>query len=468
MKVKNTAKILIFCILFLFFLNRIYDIFTWKDMVGDYTSPMETFYSLEEDVVDVLFLGSSHSYCSVIPAQLWEDYGMAGFSLALSGQDLAGSYYNLVEALKTQEPKVVCVDLYGCALQGYQIEGNLYRNILPRKLSLSSLEAVNHMVETDNKSDFILKWPIIHTRYKELKKQDFAKKSPVYLGYRAEFVAEGAAKLNFANVEPKPFREQEQQWLKKIIDLARESGAEPVFVVAPYQIPLQEQEYIAYAKKMAEEYKVPVVDMVEVSEHIGLNWETDFIDYGHTNYWGAQKVTDYLGEYLKNHYELPDRRGDDRYALWDLDLKTRQHEWTNYVLSGICDRQIYFEELSRLEDYTVVVSTTGEYISGEAEIESCLQMLGGFHEYGNGSNVWVIDNKENIYVSNTGEAFKNLPLTYGELLVSVNGNTTNVMVDRTAYQKTADGVNVLVYDNLLGIVVDSVGFEAMYAYGMTR
>ena len=341
-------------------------------------------------------------------------------------------------------------------------------DILPRKLSLSSLEAVNHMVETDNKSDFILKWPIIHTRYKELKKQDFAKKSPVYLGYRAEFVAEGAAKLNFANVEPKPFRDQEQQWLKKIIDLARESGAEPVFVVAPYQIPLQEQEYIAYAKKMAEEYKVPVVDMVEVSEHIGLNWETDFIDYGHTNYWGAQKVTDYLGEYLKNHYELPDHRGDDRYALWDLDLKTRQHEWTNYVLSGICDRQIYFEELSRLEDYTIVVSTTGEYISGEAEIESCLQMLGGFHEYGNGSNVWVFDNKENIYVSNTGEAFKNLPLTYGELLVSVNGNTTNVMVDRTAYQKTTDGVNVLVYDNLLGIVVDSVGFEAMYAYGMTR
>lgn len=468
MKVKNTAKILVFCILFLFFLNRIYDVFAWKDMVGDYTSPMETFYGLEEDVVDVLFLGSSHSYCSVIPAQLWEDYGIAGFSLAISGQDLAGSYYNLVEALKTQDLKVVCVDLFGCALQGYQIEGNLYRNILSRRLSLTSMEAVNHMVETDNKSDFILKWPIIHTRYKELKKQDFIKNSPVYLGYKAEFVAEGAAKLIYANVEPKPFREQEQQWLKKIIELAQESGTELLFFLAPYQIPLLEQEYIAYAKEMIAEYDIPVIDMVELSDEIGLDWKLDMIDYGHTNYWGAQKVTDCLGEYLKNYYQLPDHRGDDRYALWDLDLKTRQHELINYQLTKICDRQIYFEELSRLEDYTIVVSTTGEYISGEAEIESCLQMLGGFHEYDNGCNVWVFDNKENIYVSDSGDSLKNLPLTYGELLVSVNGGTTNVMVDRISYQKTTDGVNILVYDNILGSVVDSVAFDAMYAYGMIR
>lgn len=468
MKVKNTAKILVFCILFLFFLNRIYDVFSWKDTAGDYTSSMEAFYSLEDNVVDVLFLGSSHSYCSIIPAQLWKDYGMAGFSLAISGQDLASSYYNFVEALKTQDLKVVCVDLYGCTFSGYQVEGNLYRNTLSRRLSRTSVEAVNGIVKTDNKSDFILRWPIIHTRYKELKKQDFATKRPVYLGYKAGFVAEGTAKLLYANVEPKPFGEEEQQWLKKIIELAQESGTELVFFLAPYQIPLQGQEHIAYAKGMAAEYNIPVIDMVELSEEIELDWEQDMIDYGHTNYWGAQKVTAYLGEFLKNHYQLTDHSGDARYALWDLDLKARQHEWSNYVLTQVCDRQTYFEELSRLEDYTIVVSTTGEYISGEAEIESCLQMLGSFHEYNNGSNVWVFDNKENIYVSDRGDALKNLPLTYGELLVSVSGGNTSVMVDRIPYQKTADGVNVLVYDNILGIVVDSVGFEAMYAYGMTR
>lgn len=468
MKVKNIAKTIVFCMIFLFLLNRIYAIFSWKDTAGDYTSSMEVFYGLEENVVDVLFLGSSHSYCSTIPAQLWEDYGMASFSMAISGQDLVSTYYNFVEALKTQDLKVVCVDMYGCAFSGYQVEGNLYRNTLSRKLSLSSVEAVNNMVVTDNKSDFILRWPIIHTRYRELKKQDFATTSPVYLGYKAGYEAAGAVKLDFGKVTPKPMGETEQEFLIKMIELAQESGTELVFVLTPYQIPLNEQELIAYAKEIIDEYNVPVLDLVELSDEIGLDWEKDMIDYGHTNYWGAQKVTAYLGEYLKSHYELADHRGETEYALWDLDLKARQHEWTNYVLTRICDRQTYFEELSGLEDYTIVVSTTGEYISGEAEIEDCLQMLGGFHEYYNGSNVWIFDNGENIFTANNNNTLKTIPLTYGELLVSVSDQSASIMVDRVTYQKSTDGVNVLVYDNILGIVVDSVGFEAMYAYGMIR
>ncbi len=467
MKVKNIAKTIVFCMIFLFLLNRIYAIFSWKDTAGDYTSSMEVFYGLEENVVDVLFLGSSHSYCSTIPAQLWEDYGMASFSMAISGQDLAGSYYNFVEALETQDLKVVCVDLFGCVLQGYQVEGNLYRNLLPRKLSKTSVEAVNSMVETDNKSDFLLKWPIIHTRYKELKKQDFTE-NPVYLGYRACFEVGLAAKLVFENVEPKPFREEEQQWLKKIIDLAQKSGTELVFSLVPYQIPLPEQEYIAYAKEMLADYGIPVIDMVEMSEEIGLDWEKDMIDYGHTNHWGAQKVTAYLGEYLNKHYELTDHRGDERYAMWDLDLKARKHEEINYYLTKVCDMQTYFEELSRLEDYTIVISTNGEYISETADITDCLQMLGGFHEYYDGNNVWVFDNGENIYTANGNGALKTLPLTYGEMLVIVSDQSTNIMVDRVACQISTDGVNVIVYDNILGSVVDRVGFEATNAYRMIR
>ena len=95
-------------------------------------------------------------------------------------------------------------------------------------------------------------------------------------------------------------------------------------------------------------------------------------------------------------------------------------------------------------------------------------MLGGFHEFYNGSNVWVFDNGENIYTANANNTLKTMPLTFGELLVSVSDQSTNIMVDRVAYQKSTNGVNVLVYDNILGIVVDSVGFEAMYAYGMVR
>ncbi len=468
MKIKNAAKIVIFCILFLFLFNRIYDIFSWKDTAGDYYSSMESFYDLEKDTVEVLFLGSSHCYCSVIPARLWEDYGMASFNMAISGQDLAGSYYNFKEALKTQDLKVVCVDLYGCTFHGYLIEGNLYRNTLSRKLSLISIDAVNSMVETDNKSDYILRWPIIHTRYKELKKQDFLNERPAYLGYSSGFNTNAIAKLEYAYVEPKPFGEEEQEWLLKIIELAQESDTELVFFLAPYQVPLEAQEYLAYAKEMIAEYDIPVIDMVELSEAVGLDWSRDFIDYGHTNYFGACKVTDYLGKFLKVNYDLQDYRGDERYALWDLDLKTREHEVTNYYLKQIGDAKTYLEEISRLEDYTIIVSTTGEYISGEANIDEYLQLLGPFQEFYDGAGVWVFDNKNCTYASTGSEFLQVLPLSYGEALLSGTAGRISVLVDRAEYQKTESGINIVVYDNLQGVVADCVGLDAMYSYGVIR
>lgn len=468
MKVTNIIKGLIFSAIFFFLLNFIYNIFSWKDTAGAYCSSTETFYELEENIVDVLFLGSSHCYCSVNPSQLWEEYGMASFSMAISGQDLASSYYCMKEALKTQDLKVVCVDLYGCTFQGYAIEGNLYRNTLSRKLSKDSVEAVSNMVETGDKSDFVLKWPIIHTRYKELAREDFAEKLPPYLGYSAGFNTLPVTKQNFAKVEAKPFGEAEQDWIRKIIELAKGKNVSLVFFLAPYQMSLTAQEHLAYAKQMIGEYGVPIIDLVELSDAIGLDWEQDFVDSGHTNHYGATKVTKYLGEYLKTNYVLEDFRGDEAYVLWDEDLKARKHEVKNHELLQKADMKTYFEMLSTLEDYTVVISSTGEYLSGEANIDEYLQMVGSFHEFYDGSAVWILNNKETTQVIRDREYLDVQPLTYGELLISCSNGQTTVFVDRAAYKKTENGVNVMVYDNILGKVVDSVGFEAMYAYGMVR
>ena len=38
------------------------------------------------------------------------------------------------------------------------------------------------------------------------------------------------------------------------------------------------------------------------------------------NYHGCMKVTAYLGEYLKEHTDLVDHRGDEAYRDWDEEL----------------------------------------------------------------------------------------------------------------------------------------------------
>ena len=51
---------------------------------------------------------------------------------------------------------------------------------------------------------------------------------------------------------------------------------------------------------------------------IGFVFEEDFADYGsHTNAIGAEKCTDFLEQYLIEHYEFQDKRGDDRYDSWN-------------------------------------------------------------------------------------------------------------------------------------------------------
>ena len=56
-----------------------------------------------------------------------------------------------------------------------------------------------------------------------------------------------------------------------------------------------------------------------------FDWTTDTKDAGsHLNLSGAQKATAYLGAYLKEHYDLPDRRLDSSYAFWKDDIARYQ------------------------------------------------------------------------------------------------------------------------------------------------
>ena len=86
--IKQTVKIIAFCLIAVLLFRYLYRVLSWKDTGGSYLSAMETFYSLEDNSVDVLFLGSSHCYCAVDNAKFWKDEGIAAYNLSISGQDV--------------------------------------------------------------------------------------------------------------------------------------------------------------------------------------------------------------------------------------------------------------------------------------------------------------------------------------------------------------------------------------------
>ncbi len=459
---KKMIKIILFCLIFVILFGEVYRVLSWKDTAGDYYSSMDSFYQLEENTVDVLFLGSSHCYCSINNALLWDNYGMSSFNLAISGQDLASTYYCFKEALKTQKPKVVCVEVYGALNAGYVVKGNLYRNTLPFKASWNAYQAIDSMVEEDEMSYF-LKWPIVHTRYRELKKEDFDKDLPVYLGYHAEFQTQHVGELlPYNGDEVIPIDKELEEWIHKIIQLAEESDTELCFFMSPSTASKEEQKKYKYVEKMAIEKGIPFLNFIELESQLGLDPATDFIDGMHTNYFGAEKVTAYMGDFLWSKYELSGHYGDEKYAKWEENSQVRTHELINHLLKQTSELREYLKQILTMQDYTIIFSVNGEV---DAEY---LKSLGVSDTMSNQGGIAIIENGETTYVNTATEFVQSFDLGGSDLRVLSSNGQKSIVVDMQERCKVANGINIVIYDQKIEKLVDVVGFDASQQYMAMR
>lgn len=477
---KRFAGIIAFWLILLLVLGRVYQVLSWKDGSGGYMTPVETFYGLEKDVVDVLFLGSSHCYCSVINSRLWDDYGIAGYSLSISGQDIAASYYWLKEALKTQKPKVVCLEMFGATYHGYAVEGNLYRNTLPYHMSADYLQMVRslideksgsiqteeNIVDNDDRSSFLAKWPIIHTRYKELQRQDFTGPDTLYIGFSAQIDGLKSSPIAWTRdgaelyTGDETMEMEEEKWLRKIIELTSEKGVELCLFLAPMSVTTQDQMRYNYVAELAEEEGIPFLNFVDLRDELKIDTEQDFLDWGHVNYRGGEKVTAALGRFISQNYVIEDHRGDKRYELWERDSATRDHEFSIYRLQQSTDMQYILDYAAYASDYTVIMTTDGDYFRETDYLADRLAPLGIEEEFEGGGGIWVIENGEVTWKTASGAGDWYMDRNGADIVLFRMDGKSGIIVDQQNCTKVADGINLVFYDNLLGKVIYAVGFSA--------
>ena len=80
-------------------------------------------------------------------------------------------------------------------------------------------------------------------------------------------------------------------------------------------------------EEIVSSYGYPFLNMNNYYEELDIVFEEDFADYGsHTNAIGAEKCTDFLREYLQEHYDFADKRGDSAYSSWDEAYRLWQSE----------------------------------------------------------------------------------------------------------------------------------------------
>ena len=93
--------------------NEKIDLSTWQP--PDTTSlecvnSMMNLYDQPQGSIDVLVMGSSQAYAGINTNVLWEEYGIATYSLCSAEESYWSTYYRLKEALSILHPKVILLD----------------------------------------------------------------------------------------------------------------------------------------------------------------------------------------------------------------------------------------------------------------------------------------------------------------------------------------------------------------------
>lgn len=440
---------------------------------------MAGFYDLPEDSLDVVFAGSSHMLNGVLPLNLWKDFGIRAYNIGQHGQRLNMTYYYIKEAIEKQAPQAVVVDLYyAMEAQTNNDIANLHKSIDNLALGKNKLAAIKNAVPSEYWWEVFYNAYLYHSRWDELEEEDFT-----YLT-KDPLSVTGGTEMRWGNVEfEQPhviesgttavLEEDTIYWLNQIIELGKDTDTTIIFTVLPYIASDEAQAKYNEAGRLIEQAGGNFVNFMYLVDEIGLECSTDMYDSEHLNPYGAKKVTEYLGWYLSSVQGFPDQRENhdvDR-EYWDRLLLLFERK---YKAGEISNMYAVDDFLSAIQDENYIVAIAiwpDQSLPGENILNSFRQMGINIDGLAQRSNQYaaLIDMGEGVLVDQT-ENSSMLRVTKEAGGVSwqltSQAGQTSIMVDLQEKAVNKSSMNIVVYDKILGDVIDSVSISDLQE--MTR
>lgn len=263
----------------------------------------------EENTIDLIVLGNSEAFTSIIPMKLWEDKGYTSQICGYPGIVLPDTIKSLYDATRTQNPKVVVLE----------------SNVIFDDVSIAV--PLSRVVQT------ILPITEYHDRWKNLKLEDFYKKteytSKDYLkGFHLKMVCNSADSSNYMvpSDEQQEISEKSKIYLKIMNKYCEMIGAKFVIISVPSTTNWDYKKHNAL-EAFTKNEGIDFIDFNVLTNELGIDWTKDTIDAGeHMNYYGSVKLTNYFEKYLEEQNLLKSHKGDKKYESWDEDLKKYKEE----------------------------------------------------------------------------------------------------------------------------------------------
>ena len=281
----------------------------------------------ERTNVDVLFLGNSHVLNAVATPELWNEFGITAYNLALPGGRVATSYWALMAALQNTKPRLVVLD---CSYMSNEDKVNrAYINVLFDAMPMSPVRVRAAFDLLDDPRDIfemgLFPFARYHSRWAELEDGDWHPDYPSLMGYSLK---NGAVVVKpprqLMAQSPEPVQSVNMDYLDRIIRVCRDRDIRLLLTYIPFREGEQEQNEAGYLGVVAADNGLDYLTPTELGQ--AIDWDADFRNgatnnNSHMNHSGARKLTRYIGQYIAVRYSLPDHRSEAEYAHWSDDYR---------------------------------------------------------------------------------------------------------------------------------------------------
>ena len=366
------------------------------ELLRDKATTLSVLYSEPEQSLDVLIVGSSHVNCGYIPSMLWEENHLSACNVYSWSQPMWVSYHYILEALKTQTPKVIVLELYGMMyghsyIMPEEIDRTSYANSFSIDPGWNRLQLIATAgrcgIDLRDPFDF-LALPAYHARWRYLNWHDILYNThdqhDSLKGYN--LVMESAALE-----EPGPFvveqaREPYEycvEYLEKITALCEKRQIPLVFTMAPYVYSQEEAELCRWIEKYSADKGIPFLNYLgEDGARVGFDYGTDLSDFGHCNYRGAQKITQDLCDHLRTWLPMPEKADNPACDLIEEDYQRFERV---IRLNGIMEKKTLSDWLCAAladEQVRLLISDTAQNAAASGLVRKALGAEAGGAFYG--------------------------------------------------------------------------------------
>ena len=289
----------------------------------DYGSTWTAYLCEPENSIDVLFLGSSYAYCDWNPSVIYEVSGLTSYVMAGSEQTPALTYWYLREALETQHPQAVVMEVTSAFFQRYQNYTQI--NVVYMPWGKNRLGAIFEASEPDKRLGLCFDLWFYHDRWKELTLSDF--KKVVTPPQADQKKGHTAIPVVFDQLEGGPFYRESipdelyQQNLTDVLRIAALCETEDIdliFTINPTYTQCTAEAYAQLERDLAVGApQARFYNWANNFEAAGLDVTRHLSDAGHFNQEGAAVFSAYTGGFLRELGYEPQAQPTENQAAWE-------------------------------------------------------------------------------------------------------------------------------------------------------